>query len=186
MAVKAGYEVFQNGHWYHQQLSTFDLLKSISVGAQDFLIKGKQKEIVKWLIEFDRPIKVTEGFGDGKVYFILQVPAAKFSDEFLSQFSGAFGLGGGIASAVLGQTARFIPIEEGLISAMVSLAGNPSDYNVDSLILSFFSKQVTVRISCEAGAYRLRSRDGTSSSVISFDSMLSSKVYAAFVKNLRW
>ena len=82
MGLKVGFETFSGGAWQMMALKDNNAshLKKVTVGTQDFIMEGTQKECVKWLKEFEKPVTCFEGFGH-EVWMVLRGTAAKPAEE---------------------------------------------------------------------------------------------------------
>jgi hypothetical protein len=187
MALHVGFETFEGGSWKMMELKNGNTghLKAITVGSRDFVLKGTQKQIVKWLYETDLPVKVFEGYGD-EVWMILRGKAATVSEEMAKAYGGAIGVGG-LGSLVTTGVSAFTQVGP-LVSALIGVATNPTDYSIDSMVEKamdkVFGSKVTVRLSSSKGTYA--SHGLVKDSVSKLPAGLSSKWTAGVVACLKW
>jgi hypothetical protein len=170
-------------------------LKAICVGTQDFIMEGTQKECVKWLKEFEKPVTTFEGFGH-EVWMILRGTAAKPAEEFAKAYGAAFGVGGlgsliytGVAAFTPAANTAFQAASSGTAAAAYSGAAfNFSDANLDSALQSVIErvagKTVHVRLSCAKGCYS--NAKSAKDSVVKLPAGLSARFFAGALSSLKW
>ena len=196
MGLKVGHEHQSNGSWSMLELKNNNAshLKAIVVGNKDFLMTGTQREIVKWLTSFDKPIKCSPGFGN-EVWVILRNVSPKISEVMRQAYGSALGIGGvgslvfhGFAafSTAANTAAQAAPSGE-LASAAAGAVFNMSDNNFDSVLSSVIDKlvgkKVTVRLSSSKGAYAAKVAQ---SSTVKIPSGLTSRYCAGVLSTLSW
>jgi len=181
MGLTVGHEKFIGGKWRVLQLNGNNAghLKAIVVGSSDFILKGKQKDIVKWLADFKKPVKCTTGYGND-IWIILRGKAASVSEEIAKMYGSAFGVGG-IGSCLFTGVTAVVAVSDA-VAAAAGVALNESDINIDSVLDSCMSKSVTVRISCAKGPHRNTAGD----SVVKLSSGLSARYSAGALAALKW
>lgn len=194
--LKVGHESFTQGQWQHMQLvnNNADHLKAIVVGNQDFVMTGTQRQIVKWLTEFDRPIKCSAGFGN-EVWIIFRERAPKISEEMQKAYGAALGVSGvgslifhGVGAFSASANTAFQAAASGdAASTVAGAAFNMSDINLDSMLGKVVDKliapKVQVRLSCARGAY---SSQLSKSSIVKIPSNLTSKYCAGVLAIMKW
>jgi len=182
MSLVVGHETFSGGKWQMLALKDNNAshLQALVVGAQDFVLQGTQKEAVRWLADFKKPVKCTDGYG-GEIWIILRGQAASVSEEIAKAYGSNFGGVGGLASCLFTGISALAGAGDA-VGAAGSAMFNSSDINVDSVLGKLTAKDVNVRISCAKGSFQATAKD----SIMKIPSGLSAGFCAGALASLKW